>query len=90
MCKPPRDVSDKKKKPQPPDSGDKARFEPISITVDEALLAKIKERASALGLNVSQYLRALAAQDVAARGDLVLRETPPPYGEKKNPDQGKK
>ncbi len=72
-------------------SGDKTRYEPISITVDEELLEKIKERASGLGLNVSQYLRALAAQDVSTRGDLVLRETPPPYGsDKKKPDAGKK
>jgi hypothetical protein len=90
MCNPPRVVSDKPKKPKQIEPGEKSKFAPISITIDDALLAKIKDRAEALGLNVSQYLRALAAQDVAARGDLVLRETPPPYGEKKKPDEDQK
>jgi hypothetical protein len=44
------------------------------------LLAQIDERANAISLSRSQYLCQLARQDLAARGDLMLRETPPPYG----------
>jgi hypothetical protein len=88
MCKLPRDVSKSTKRERA--AGERIKYEPISITIDEDLLAKIKERAAALNLNVSQYLRALAAQDVSTRGDLVLRETPPPYGEKKKTEDDKK
>lgn len=46
----------------------------ISVSMSRALLAEIDERAQALGLSRSQYLCHLAREDVAARGDLVLKE----------------
>ena len=47
----------------------------IGISLPRALLEAIDQRATALGLNRSQYLAALARRDIDERGDLTLRES---------------
>lgn len=46
----------------------------ISVSLDGGLLARIDERAGALGLNRSQYLAQLARADLQKRGELRLQE----------------
>jgi hypothetical protein len=48
------------------------------------LLAKIDQRAAALGLSRSQYLTHLARADLERRGNLVLAEQSLPYKVKKS------
>jgi hypothetical protein len=57
----------------------------ISVSMSEELLLKLDARATALGLNRSQYLAQLARADLASGGDLTLRETPPPHGSSSSP-----
>ena len=47
------------------------------------LVLQLDQRATALGLNRSQYLAQLARADLASGGDMLLRETPVSYGKKK-------
>ena len=46
----------------------------ISVSMTQALLDQVDERASSLNLTRSQYIAQLARADVAAGGDLTLRE----------------
>jgi stalled ribosome alternative rescue factor ArfA len=82
----------KRNKPEPQPTEEKKKDKVISVLVsDPEFYKQIEARAKGLGLNVSQYFRSLAANDVVTRGDLVLRETPAPYGDQnKKPDEGKK
>ena len=52
----------------------------ISVSMSRQMLAEIDERAKALGLSRSQYLCQLAREDLIARGDLTLRESPKVQG----------
>lgn len=49
----------------------------ISVSIPLDLLNQVDGRAKALGLTRSLYLAQLARKDLADRGDLTLRETPP-------------
>lgn len=46
----------------------------ISVSMSKALLADIDARRKLLGLTRSQYLASLARNDLAAGGELVIRE----------------
>lgn len=46
----------------------------ISVSMTQALLDQVDQRASALNLTRSQYISQLARADVAAGGDLTLKE----------------
>ncbi len=50
----------------------------ISISISEELKSQVTERARALGLNVSQYLCRLAANDLMSQGPLMVTPAPPP------------
>jgi hypothetical protein len=50
----------------------------VSISLPEKLLLDIDARADALNINRSQYLAALARNDLSARGILTLQETTEP------------
>jgi len=48
-----------------------------SVSMPPELLAQVDERMKALGRrNFSDYARSLIQNDLAARGDLVIREVP--------------
>ncbi len=51
----------------------------ISVSIGEELLAQVDARASALGLNRSQYFAFLARQDLMNRQPLALQEMPSGY-----------
>lgn len=54
-----------------------------TVSMDEAMFTQAEERAKNLGFrSFSAYVQKLIRADLTARGDMVLRETPPPYGKK--------
>jgi len=49
----------------------------ISVSMSRSLVAAMDKRAKALGLNRSQFIAQLARADLAAGGDLTLKEDSP-------------
>lgn len=51
-----------------------------AVSMEEALAERAKERAKALGFSTfSAYVVKLIRDDIASRGDLVMREEPAQY-----------
>ena len=48
----------------------------ISVSMTRDLVNQVDQRAKALGLNRSQYLAMLAKADLAARGAMIINESP--------------
>ncbi len=61
-----------KPNPTPPDPGGSANEVQVLVRMPERMRNDTKARAAALGLSVSQYLVALAMQDIRRGGPLTL------------------
>lgn len=61
-----------------------AQRKAAAVSMEERLFEAAKERAQALGLSTfSAYVVQLIRADLAARGEMTLREEPPEYKVKK-------